>query len=496
MVPRIDNILKINAQLMNHIANMEQLQHDMIKQFSKQVSNMNKNKTKTSKEEINEIYEFDRTFDGTLGEPALEFRQAVVNHVLFVQKQLPDEVEYRESRVLIRFIKALTGTAKTLYNARIGSRFTSVKQFLRWFDVTFALSTLRQDMYEDLTNWQIDAKTQDLQIVSTYLQKVELFNQTEKVSNTDILNATHLTDAKMVVSLLNAIEIARFEIFEYLDHWRRDVNVSRNPQTLKELSRLIKRAVDYILTKSVGKTRPRTDPTKLASISDKHEVNAISANELSNLGFGNSPNADIAYNNNDTKSKSRYRDWNAKVARDQNWSNKKGYGSGQNRGYNRGKGRGNGNRSRVGDSGFGRGAGRGAGRGVGRGYRRNDYNYGRSQGRGRGRGRQNWYFHSKNQNGVPVPIFKNAKCNKCGIDGHMEWQCQWIREDYPYLIESFEKMAHNTRNNKKKCVDNNNNSNNNTNNININSNTNNSNAFENNSVNAILNANKNKFYMN
>ena len=89
-------------------------------------------------------------------------------------------------------------------------------------------------------------------------------------------------------------------------------------------------------------------------------------------------------------------------------------------------------------------------------------------------------------------MFKNDKCKKCGIDGHMEWQCEWIRNDYPYMISAFEKMAH---------ASNNSNTNDNS-NSNDNSNTNSSNddtKIKNedndyNSVNTIIN--NDKFYHN
>ena len=232
---------------------------------------------------------------------------------------------------------------------------------------------------------------------------------------------------------------------------------------------MIRKAVDYILTKSVGKSQPRVDPTKLASTPDKHEVNAISANELSNIGFGDF-DTEAANNSNDFKSKqSKYRNWNANVARDGNWYDKKGRG-GRGRGYNRRGGRGN--RGRYGNGNSDRGVGRSS--------------YNRGRGRGRSRGRPAWYFHSRNKNGVPIPMFKNVKCKKCGTEGHIDWQCDWIRKDYPYMIDAFEKMAQNTTNNKN--IKSNSNSNDNNNN-----NKNKDNTNDNNQINTILNS-TDKFY--
>ena len=127
----------------------------------------------TQRDTINEIYEFTYKFDGSIGETALQFRDNVVNYNNYVKNKIPKY--YNENRIVIRLTKSLTDKAATKYANRYGPRIDTLNKFLEWFDITFKLNTLREELYNKLLNWQITPEMNNLSIVDEYKQKLNLF---------------------------------------------------------------------------------------------------------------------------------------------------------------------------------------------------------------------------------------------------------------------------------------------------------------------------------
>ena len=377
-----------------------------------QLLNANKSvvDNRKKRDEINEIYEFNIKFDGTPGEPALEFRDAVVNHDRFVFTHIPKE--YSELRIVIRVLKNLTGDAALQYNKRSGPKFSKLDEFLIWFDKTFKLHTLRQELFQQLRDWTIDSDTPDLSIITKYRQKLQLFYQTNAVSTQDVIDSTPLTDVLQVASINRAIEKSKPELYDFIDNYMKDFNRAAAPMNIDILEAVIERGVKYLQTKRINSNRNILDPTKLGS------VNAVSLAQFPNLNntYNNSYNNN--YNNNsNNNSNNNYNNYN-KYNNQSNWNgnlennndkfdnnndnNVNNYNPSwyrNNRSNTRGRGRGRGSRYR--------GRGRGRGRGRRGGYR------------SRGRYRNNSSYSNK-------PNYNDGYCTKCRFWGHYRNQCNWI----------------------------------------------------------------------
>ena len=90
------------------------------------------------KDEINEAYEFDASYDGTIGKESLIFREAMMNYFDDAKLELDDD--FNERKLIKRIQKALTGDAKLKLAADNKIRRTgSFDEFIKWFDKTFQL---------------------------------------------------------------------------------------------------------------------------------------------------------------------------------------------------------------------------------------------------------------------------------------------------------------------------------------------------------------------
>ena len=176
-------IFSINTNLQQQNLDVIQNQNSISNNFTRLQSNYNKLQTNLSKihsrpkidsikrDEINEIYEFTYTFDGTVGEEALTFRENIKNHVKYVKDKVG--AQYTESRILNRIIKSLNHNAAAKYNNRQGKRFDTLNEFYTWFDKEFRLHTLRTDLFKELTNWNIPSGTFIVDIVDAYTKKIK-----------------------------------------------------------------------------------------------------------------------------------------------------------------------------------------------------------------------------------------------------------------------------------------------------------------------------------
>ena len=100
---------------------------------------------KISKDELNEIYEFNYKFDGTIGEPALIFRDNIISYNNYVRDHAGKK--YYEYRVVNKIIKSLVGNAASKFARLNGPCIDKLDKFLEWFDRSFRLNSLRQDIF-------------------------------------------------------------------------------------------------------------------------------------------------------------------------------------------------------------------------------------------------------------------------------------------------------------------------------------------------------------
>ena len=390
---------------------------DFLTAFLNDNTKIKENKKK--RDEINEIYEFNIKFDGTPGEPALEFRDAVMNHDRFVMAHLPDE--YSEVRIVIRIIKNLTGDAATLYNKRSGPKFSRLDQFFEWFDRTFKLHTLRQELFEKLKNWTIEPDTASLSIITKYKQTLQLFHQTTAVSSKDVIASTPLTDVIQVASINKAIELTKPKLYQFIDNYMMDFDRAAAPMNINVLERVIERGVRYLQTKTINSNKTFVDPTKLGSvnavsIAQFPQFNNYNNNNKNSYNNQNSNNSNYNYRSNYDNYNNRYNNNNNNEIND-NYMNNNNDKSYQNN-YNYGS--------------YQRGRGRGYNRGWNRGYRGRGRGRGRYRGRSRGRGNRNGrYVRNK-------PSYNDGYCTKCRHWGHYGRQCDWIHEaGYKNLLKEY-----------------------------------------------------------
>ena len=92
------------------------------------------------RDEINEAYEFDSTYDGTIGKEALVFREAMINYVEDAKLELG--ADFNEKKAVRKIQKALIGDAKIkLANDNKIRRTASFIKYILWYDETFQLKT-------------------------------------------------------------------------------------------------------------------------------------------------------------------------------------------------------------------------------------------------------------------------------------------------------------------------------------------------------------------
>ena len=356
------------------------------------------------KDAITEVYRFKSSYDGTLGEPALLFRQAVVDYEERVSFRLGNR--YDEERLVGRIHDALTDKAQQKLRTDEARRQYTVTEFLAWFDKAFKLYKLRKQLYHQLTNWTIKPNDSELQLVDDYQAKYNLFKETTSISTPATIASTKLPREMRINCLNRAIEIAKPNLHKQIKHWIQ--NEHRQPKSLDELSSIIENSVSTLEAIAANSNITNKDPTDLG-LENKRDIpdklNDISSNENSNV-----LNTTSYYNPSSYNTRGNYR------------------------GRTRGRGRG---RYR------GRGGYRGGYRGRGsRGSRRGG-NYrgrgGRSRGngfRGSRRGRGGRYYDNSNQydnkndknnkDNDQIPEYKRGNCYTCDEWGHVAADCEKI----------------------------------------------------------------------
>ena len=104
--------------------------------------------THLARDKITKAYTFRATYDGTLGEPALTFRNSITVWVDTLKLRLGNR--YDEERVMPLLIEALIDGAEEHLGDIELLRATTVAQYLKWFDETFNLRNLRLQLYNTL----------------------------------------------------------------------------------------------------------------------------------------------------------------------------------------------------------------------------------------------------------------------------------------------------------------------------------------------------------
>ena len=386
------------------------------------------------KDEINEAYEFDSTYDGTIGKEALIFREAMHNYHDDARIELGSD--FNERKLIRKIHKALLGDAKDKLAAdNAARRDHSFSNFIKWFDKSFQLKTLRQDIYDELKSWEIKPDDPNLKIVDNYIKVLKLLKQTESISSHDVINATQLSVGDQVTTLTQAIQRAKPKLYSFIDGFIMDYKYARGPKDLTELKTVIERGVQALASSKIHSNASNSNKTK--NKSDLQMVNAINLDQFPQ--FSNVPNNSDAnnnkYNSNNNNinnqygpQRGRYRGTNRGSSHIQYTSQRGGY-QGTNRGnYNQFSNFRNGYRGKNSRGGYrGRGRGRGSYRGR---YSRGGY---------RGRGGNQYRGKSKSSPSYP-PMYIPGYCKNtnCGKWGHRIVDCPTIHQpECKSLLESY-----------------------------------------------------------
>ena len=508
----------MNTQLQDRNAEMVHANNKANDNISKMQSNINKinsniNKMKPvsssdsiKRDELNELYEFVFKYDGTLGETALIFRENVKNYAQYVYDN--SGTKYNEARMLSRIIKSFTGDAQIKYSSRQGQRFNTLDGFYEWFDTEFQLSSLRADIHKQLMNWEIDANTQNNNIVREYKKKLNLFNITTTTSSRALINSTPLPTATQITSIIKSIQYTKPIIYKYIDAW-----VMRHldqPQTLSELEGVIKGAVKYIETQNINSNEKHTDPSKISSVNaiqaenysqytdNSQHGNGFRGGYRSGRGFHGGYRSSRGFRGGYRSGRGFRGNFNRNIQPGTefhgNYDQNKQPGTEFHGNYDQNKQPGtefhgnydqniqpgsefyvNDNRNTQPDiefhgdynqnTQFGskfRGNHRGKystrSRGHGRDRERGQFSRGYNN---RGQNQNSWGYGPRQYgtgirrnryNNRSIPYYKPAICNSCKIWGHAHTQCQWIHDDFPALLEEFRKMGNRDIDNQNRTV--------------------------------------------
>ena len=332
------------------------------------------------RDEINEVYEFHEKYDGSMGEPALIFRDAMMSYIKYAKHRLGDY--YVESRILSKIHKSLYGEALDKFkDDNMRMKFT-INEFVEWYDNSFKLGDLRLKWYNKLMNWKISPTDPDLQIVDKYKRTLRLFDLTEKVSTKTILQTTIVNERVMVASINRAMQHTKPKLWAYIQH---ETLSKGSPHTLKRLKRWIERGVPNIEDNELNANKSKIDPTKIGT------VNAISMNQFpilqNELNKNNS-------NNNDSN--------NRAISFDTPKLDNGGSNSNSNSNTFS-----NTNQNRF---------------GTNKNYNKNYTTRNRN-----GNGKRN--YDPINPDKMPdtlVPYYSHYNCSKCGEWGHRNRVCDWI----------------------------------------------------------------------
>ena len=390
------------------------------------------------RDEITEAYEFDASYDGTIGKEALIFREAMFNFFDDARIELND---FNEKKLVRKIHKSLTGDArlKLITNNDIRRSGEFIK-FIKWFDKSFQIKSLRQDIYDELIAWQIKSSDPSLKIVDKFENVLDLLDATNDIASPDVVRATLLPVGKQVSIITKAIQKPKPKLFAYTDGF-----IMRNaqaPRGLSELRYVIERGVAAIASSNIHSNSSNKSDGNMEQ--QERFVNNISIDQFPQFQNNESRN----YNSNNHNNNNNYNNNN-----NNNYGRSRGHG--YNRGYRgnnyRGNYRGNkrgsyrggyNNNSRGGNRGRYRG---GRSRGYRGGYRggngryrsgyRAGYRSGYRGGRGRGGQGGGRYGYADS-----APVYSPGYCYNpnCGKWGHRSYECDKIhRPEYHQLLNAY-----------------------------------------------------------
>ena len=362
------------------------------------------------KDAITEVYRFKSTYDGTLGEPALLFRQAVIDYEDRVEFRLGDR--YDEERLVGRIHDALSDKAKQKLRTDEARRQYTVTEFLKWFDKAFKLYKLRKQLYHQLTNWTIGPNDSELQLVDDYQAKYNLFKETTSISTPATIASTKLPREMRINCLNRAIELAKPNLHKQITHWIQ--NQHRQPKSLDELNTIIEDSISTLEAIAANSNNRNKDPTDLGT---EHKSHLTSNND--------SQSNDQSSNVLNTTTYDSYNQSNYNSNRYNIRSRGRGRGRGGYRGRYRGGYRGRGRGRRGGSRGGYRGRGY---RGRGRGYRgsRRGSRGGRYYDRSNDDNKDKSIEKNVEQSDDEIPMYKRGDCYNCNEWGHIADDCDRI----------------------------------------------------------------------
>ena len=229
---------------------------------------LDKLKFEETKLAMMDAYKFNYTFDGANGEPALKFRRQMILFDTKARNALGSL--YRESKVVSVIRNSMTGVAREGVSEDKQQMMVLLTDLLDWFDNTFNLGDLREDLYNELLHWKIDSEEDNLAIVQRYKNKLRLFNLTYHLASSDTLAVTFLSPKIMVAALIKSIEVTKPKLHEEIVYWTGSEH--RTSKDLNELKTVIIQANENI--KILRKITNKTPKNPVV----QHSVNAIDQN--------------------------------------------------------------------------------------------------------------------------------------------------------------------------------------------------------------------------
>lgn len=428
---------------------------------------------------LKEAMKFRHSFNGKWRKDELTpllFRNKCVNwynHCRSIKGFIP-------RHAVLRLKNALTENAQELLNRTRDEDIITINQFLKWFDETFDVTSLRSVLHKQIKNWQIPPTTPALKIVDEFEAKLRLFDQSGVLATDMLRNHTEFTDEQLVHKITRALKVYNQEYWD--EFTRQTSNVNDMPSNLNQLKELLRTVHVVVKSRKVLESDPelsvnsgsssssfnqRTDP--ITNIGSVNSIGYGYSNNSNNNGGGFNRNSynNNGWNNSNTNSNSNNNN-NSYWSSEQNngyfdYSQRGSYQS--YRGGARGRSRGGYRGGRSRGSGYRGGQYRGSSRGNG--YRGNGYRGGyRGNYRGGFRGRGNSYQTRSNRGGrynnnnnnnnylnnrrefepsgnpqyfKPIP-YVTVTCRKCNKWGHRQFYCSFMHKYFGDIVDAYNQL--------------------------------------------------------